>query len=143
VDAPGKLEMLRLIGADHVIDYTREDYTKTGQQYDVILDLAAHRTIFESRRALTSDGIYLMAGGSWTALWQSLLLGPLMSARGKGSVRLLAAVPSGENLVFMTELFEAGKFVPVIDGCYPLSETAAALRRVGEKESRGKVVITP
>ena len=143
VDAPGKLEMLRLIGADHVSDYTREDYTKSGQQYDVILDLAAHRTVFESRRALTTDGIYLMAGGSWTALWQSLLLGPLISTRGKGSVRLLAAAPSRENLVFMTELFEAGKFVPVIDGCFPLRETAAALRRVGQKESRGKVVITP
>ena len=67
VDGPSKLEMLRSIGADHVIDYTREDFTQNGQRYDVILDLAAYRTVFESRRSLTPNGIYLMAGGSWTA----------------------------------------------------------------------------
>lgn len=143
VDGPGKLEMLRTIGADHVIDYTRENFTENGQRYDVILDLAAYRSVFESRRSLTPNGIYLMAGGSWTALLQAALLGPFLSKTGKGRVKLLAAASRSEDLVFMTKLFEAGKVVPVIDRCYPLSEAGEALRRLGEKQSKGKVVITP
>jgi NADPH:quinone reductase-like Zn-dependent oxidoreductase len=143
VDGPGKLEMLRSIGADHVIDYTREDFTRNGQQYDVILDMAAYRAVFESRRSLTPNGIYLMAGGSGTTLLQSAFLGPLMSRTGKGRVTLLLADSSRKDLVYMTELFEAGTVVPVIDGCYPLSQAGEALRRVGEKQSRGKVIITP
>jgi NADPH:quinone reductase-like Zn-dependent oxidoreductase len=143
VDGPGKLEMLRSIGADHVIDYTREDFTRNGQQYDVILDMAAYRAVFESRPSLTPNGIYLMAGGSGTTLLQSAFLGPLMSRTGKGRVTLLLADSSRKDLVYMTELFEAGTVVPVIDGCYPLSQAGEALRRVGEKQSRGKVIITP
>ena len=143
VDGPGKLEMLRSIGADHVIDYTREDFTANGKRYDVILDLAAYRSVFESRRSLTPGGIYLMAGGSGTAMWQSAFLGPFISMSGSGRVMLLLADSSRDDLIVMTRLFEDGKVVPVIDRCYPLSEAAAALRRVGEKQSRGKVVITP
>jgi NADPH:quinone reductase-like Zn-dependent oxidoreductase len=143
VDGPSKLEMLRSIGADHVIDYTREDFTRNGQRYDAILDLAAYRTVFESRRSLTPNGIYLVAGGSGTATWQSAFLGPLISRTGKGRVALLLAGWSREDLTLMTELFDAGKVVPVIDGCYPLSEAGEALRRLGEKRSKGKVIITP
>jgi NADPH:quinone reductase-like Zn-dependent oxidoreductase len=143
VDGPGKLEMLRSLGAGHVIDYTREDFTRNGQRYDVILDMAAHRSIFECRRSLTPDGVYLMAGGSGTAMWQSAFLGPFISRAGPGRVKLLLAVATRECLAFMSELFEAGQVVPVIDGCYPLTRAAEALRRVGEKQSKGKVVITP
>lgn len=143
VDGPSKLEMLRSIGADHVVDYTRADFTRNGQQYDVILDMAAYRTVFESRRSLAPNGIYLMAGGSGTALWQSAFLGPFISMTGNRRVKLLLAAANRADLIFMAELFEAGKVVPVIDRCYPLSEAAEALRRVGEKQSRGKVLITP
>ncbi len=143
VDGPSKLEMLCSIGADHVIDYTQEDFTENGQRYDVILDLAAYRSVFQSRRSLTSGGIYLMAGGSGTATWQSAFLGPLISKFGNGRVAFLLAKESREDLVYMGELFEAGKVVPVIDWCYPLGETAEAIRRLGEKQSRGKVIIAP
>ncbi len=143
VDGPSKLEMLRSIGADHVIDYTQEDFTDNGQRYDVILDLAAYRTVFQSRRSLTPNGIYLMAGGSGTAMWQSAFLGPFISKFGNGRVMFLLANDSRADLLHMVELYEAGKVVPVIDGCYPLSETGEALRRVGDKQSRGKVIITP
>jgi NADPH:quinone reductase-like Zn-dependent oxidoreductase len=143
VDGPSKLEMLRSIGADHVLDYTREDFTKSGERYHAILDLAAHRSIFECRSALTPDGIYLMAGGSWTAMWQSLLLGPLISKFGNGRVALLAADTRREDLELMIELFEAGTVVPVIDTCYPLEEAREALQRVGEKRSLGKVILVP
>ncbi len=142
IDRAHKLEMLRSIGADHVIDYTQEDFTQNGKRYDVILDLAATRTVFESRRSLTSDGIYLMAGGSGTAMWQSLFLGPLISKTGNGRVAFLMAESRRDDLTLMTELFEAGKVVPIIDRCYPLSEAAEALRRIGEKQSKGKVIIT-
>ena len=143
VDGPDKLEMLRSIGADHVIDYTREDFTENGKCYDVILDMAAYRSIFRSRRSLTPDGIYLLAGGSGTATWQSAFLGPLLSRTGNGRVKFLLADSNPENLIFLTELFEAGTVVPVIDSCHPLHEAGEALRLLGEKRSRGKVVITP
>jgi NADPH:quinone reductase-like Zn-dependent oxidoreductase len=142
VDGPVKLDMLRSIGADHVIDYTREDFTRTGQQYDVILDMAAYRSIFESRRSLTPNGIYLMAGGSGTALCQAAFLGPFISRTGRGRVKLLLADAKRDDLAVMTSFFASGQVVPVIDGCFPLGEAAAALRRVGEKQSRGKVVIS-
>ncbi len=143
VDGPGKLEMLRSIGADHVIDYTRQDFTENGRRYDVILDLAAYRSVFRSRRSLAPGGIYLMVGGSGTALWQSVFLGPLVSRIGNRRVAFLLAESSREDLTHMTELFEAGTVVPVIDGCYPLGETGEALRRLGDKHSKGKVIITP
>ncbi len=143
VDGPAKLEMLRSLGADHVIDYTREDFAHNGQRYDVILDLAAYRTVFESRRSLTAGGIYLMAGGSGTATWQSALLGPVISRTGGGRVAFLLAKDSGDDLEHLAGLIEAGEIVPVIDRCYPLGETAEALRRVGEKQSLGKVIINP
>lgn len=143
VDGPSKLEMLRSIGADHVIDYTQENFTENGERYDVILDMAAYRSVFESRRSLTPDGIYLLAGGSGKAMWQSAFLGPVISKTGNGRVKFLLADWSRDDLNRMAEMFEAGTVVPVIDACYPLAETAEALRCVGEKRSKGKVVITP
>ena len=133
--------MLRSIGADHVIDYTQEDYTKSGQRYDLILDVVAHRSIFAYKRALGPEGIFVFVGGSTAAIFQALLLGPLISMTGSKKMRILMYKPN-KDLAFMNELFEAGKVVPVIDGRYTLSEVADALRYLGEGYARGKVVIT-
>ena len=103
-----------------------------GQRYDVILDLAAYRSVFQSRRSLTPDGIYLMAGGSGTATWQSAFLGPFISKTGNGRVVFLLADSSRDDLIHIGELFEAGKVVPDIDACYPLGETGEAIGRLGE-----------
>ena len=143
VDGPTKLEMLRSIGADHVVDYTKEDFNRNGKLYDAILDMAAYRSVFKSRRSLTSSGIYLMGGGSGTALWQSALLGPVISKFGNGRVAFLLADSRREDLIHMGELFEAGKITPVIDRSYPLCDAGQALRRVGEKQGIGKVIIIP
>lgn len=143
VDGPSKQEMMRSLGADYVIDYTREDFTRNGLRYDVILDLAAHRSVFETRRSLTPDGIYLWSGGSGTGLWQSLLLGPLISRTGKGRVKPLLVDARRDDLILMAKLFEEGTVVPVVDRSYPLSQIAEALQRIGEGLSRGKIIITP
>ena len=119
VDGPTKLDMLRLIGADHVIDYTQEDFNRNGERYDAILDMAAYRSVFESRRSLTSTGIYLTGGGSGTATWQSALLGPVISRFGNGRVAFLLAESRRKDLIQMGELFEAGKVTPVIDSELP------------------------
>ena len=141
VDSTRKLDMLRSIGADHVIDYTQEDFTKNGQRYDWILDFAAHHSIFDYKRALSPKGIYIMVGGSSARIFQTIFLGPLISMTGSKKMGILAHKPN-KGLDFMKELFEAGKVVPVIDRRYPLSEVPEALRYFGEGHARGKVVIT-
>ena len=141
VDSTTKLSMMRSIGADHVIDYTQEDFTQNEQQYDLILDLAAHRSIFACRRTLSPRGIYLLAGGAFGPTLQAALLGPLISSIGSKKVVFLLANTNKEDLVHMTELYEAGKVVPVVDRMYPLSEAAEAFRLIGEGRSKGKVVI--
>ena len=142
VDNGLKLDMMRSIGADHVIDYTQNDFTQNGQQYDVILDLAAHRSIFDCRRVLSPDGVYLLAGGAGVPTLQAALLGPLISVTGKQKVVFLLAESNREDLVRMTELHGAGTVVPIVDRAYPLSEAADAFRLIGEGRSKGKVVIT-
>jgi NADPH:quinone reductase-like Zn-dependent oxidoreductase len=143
VDSTGKLDMLRSIGADQVIDYTQEDFTKSGQCYDLILDVAAYRSIFDYKRALSPKGIFVFVGGSTAAIFQALLLGPLISMTGSKKMGVVMWKPNKkEDLVFLKELFEAGKVVPVIDRHYPLSEVAEAFRYLEEGHARGKVVIT-
>lgn len=143
VDGPTKLEMLRNIGADHVIDYTQEDFNRNGQQYDAILDMAAFRNIFKSRRSLAESGIYLMGGGSGTATWQSALLGPVISRFDSRRTEFLFAESRRQDLIDIGNLFEEGKITPVLDRSYPLQEAGDALRRVGEKQGIGKVIIVP
>ena len=133
VDGPTKLDMLRSIGADHVIDYTQEDFNRNGERYDAILDMAAYRSVFRSRRSLTSSGIYLMGGGSGTATWQSALLGPIISKFGRGRVAFLLAESRREDLTDMGELFEAGKVTPIVDRSYPLHDAGEALRPCGRE----------
>jgi NADPH:quinone reductase-like Zn-dependent oxidoreductase len=142
VDNTGKLDFMRSLGADHVIDYTQEDFTKNGKQYDLILDLVAHRSVFAYARALRPNGSYFMVGGSVATIFQILLLGPWMRRTAGKKIRLLAVQPNPQELVFITELYEAGKVVPVIDRRYPLREVPEALRYLGEGLAKGKVVIT-
>jgi len=140
VDSTRKLEMMRSIGADHVIDYTKEDFNKNGQQYDLILDVVGYHSIFDYKRALSQRGMYFMVGGSMALIFQALFLGPLISITGSKKMGILAHKPN-KDLAFMKELFEAGKVKPVIDSRYPLSEVPEAIRYFGEGHAQGKVII--
>jgi NADPH:quinone reductase-like Zn-dependent oxidoreductase len=142
VDNTGKLDFLRSLGADHVIDYTREDFTKNGKQYDLILDVIAHRSVFAYRQALKPDGIYFFVGGSIATLIQVLLLGPWIKRNSGRNIRLLAVPQNSKDLIAITELCETGKVVPIIDRKYSFNEIPEALRYVAEGRARGKVVIT-
>jgi NADPH:quinone reductase-like Zn-dependent oxidoreductase len=135
------LDMVRSIGADHVIDYTKEDFSKNGQQYDLIVATAGYRSIFDYRRALSAQGIYVSTGGSMAQTFQGLLIGPLISITGSKKLGSMLVKPN-KDLAFMKELVEAGKVKSVIDRCYPLSEVAEALRYYAEGHARGKVIIT-
>lgn len=135
------LDLVRSLGADHVIDYTREDFAQNGQRHDLILATAGYRSILDYRRALSPDGIYVMSGGSMAQIYQAMLLGPWLSRTGSKKMTNLAAKPKQEDLVTMKELLEAGRVKPVIDRCYPLREVPEALRYYGKGHARGKVVI--
>jgi len=137
-----KLEMVRSIGADQVIDYTQEDFTQNEQRYDLILAANGYHSLSDYKRALSPKGIYVATGGSMAQIFQAMLLGPWVSMAGSKKMGALSAKPNQKDLVFMKELLEAGKAVPVIDRRYTLSEAADALRYLGEGHARGKVVIT-
>jgi NADPH:quinone reductase-like Zn-dependent oxidoreductase len=136
------VDTARSLGADHVIDYAQEDFTENGQHYDLILAVNGYHPIAHYKRALSPNGIYLMAGGAPAQMFEALLLAPWMSMTGSKKMGVVSAKPKKQDLEFLRELLEAGKVVPVIDRCYPLSETAEALRYLGEGHARGKVVIT-
>ena len=135
------LEMVRSLGADHVIDYTKEDFTQNGQQYDLILATAGYRSLFDYKRALAPGGHYVATGGEMAQIFQPMLLGPLVSSDGRNLTNL-AMKPDTKDLAFIKELIEEGKVTPVIDKSYPLSELPEALKYYGEGRSRGKVVVT-
>lgn len=141
VDNAGKLDFIRSLGADHVVDYTREDFTKSGKQYDLILDLMAYRPVSACQRALRPNGTYFLVGGSVAVIFQILLLGPSVKRRTTKNIRILAVPQDRKDLIAITELIKAGKIVPVIDRRYSLSEVPEALRYVGEGRAKGKVVI--
>ncbi len=143
------LEMARSLGADHVIDYAQADFTKgrrkKRQRYDLILAVSGYHPIFAYRRALRRKGRFVLVGASthlFRALFQAVLLGPVISRMGRKQIGFFVANPTQQDLVFVKELLEAGKVVPVIDRRYPLSETAEAIRYLEEGHARGKVVIT-
>jgi len=136
------LDMARSLGANHVIDYTKEDFTQNGQQYDLILAANGYHSLSDYKRALRPKGIYVMTGGSGAQMFQAILLGPWMSMTGSNKMGALTSKPNQKDLVFMKELLEAGKVKPVIDRRYPLSEVVEAFRYLGEGHARGKVVIT-
>jgi NADPH:quinone reductase-like Zn-dependent oxidoreductase len=136
------VDIVRSIGADHVIDYTQEDFTRNGQRYDLILAVNGYHSISEYKRALHPEGVYVMTGGSSAQMFQAMLLGPVISRTGRQKMGNSAHTPNQKDLVFMKELLEAGKVKPVIDRRYPLRETAEAIRYLEEGHARGKVVIT-
>jgi len=134
------VDTARSIGADHVIDYTQEDFTQRQQRYDLILAANASHSLFDYRRALSPNGIYVWSGGKVNL--QVIFLGPLLSLFGRKKIRFFLAKLNEKDLAFLAELLEAGKVVPVIDRCYPLSDAAAAIRYREEGHARGKVVLT-
>jgi NADPH:quinone reductase-like Zn-dependent oxidoreductase len=136
------LDMARTLGANHVIDYAKEDFTQSGQQYDLIFAVNGYHPISAYRRALTPRGIYVMVGGTITQLFQALLLGPWMSKRDGQQMGALTLKPNHKDMPLLKELLETGKVVPVIDKRYSLGEVTEALRYFGEGHAKGKVVIT-
>jgi NADPH:quinone reductase-like Zn-dependent oxidoreductase len=137
------LDLVRSLGADYVIDYTREDFTKNDQRYDLILAVNGSHPILNYRRALSPQGICVVAGGSLVQVLLALLLGPVISRLGSKKHFFMGMAKSGkEDLLVLKELLEAGKVVSVIDTCYPLSKTAEAIRYLMDDHARGKVVIT-
>jgi NADPH:quinone reductase-like Zn-dependent oxidoreductase len=141
VDHPAKMDFLRSLGADHVIDYTSEDFTKSGTQYDLILDLFANRPAFACQRALKPNGTYFAVGGSVRTLLQILLLGPWIRRTTGKNLHILMVPQNRKDLIAITELCEAGKVIPVIDRRYPLQEVPQAMRYVAEGRAKGKVII--
>jgi NADPH:quinone reductase-like Zn-dependent oxidoreductase len=138
VDHTEKLDMMRTIGADHVIDYTKEDFTKKGQQYDLIFDVKTTRSIFDYKRALCSNGIYATVGGKTSRILQLVFFGSL----GRNNKMYMVGYKANKDNAYLIELFEASKLKPVIDKCFPLEETADAFRYFGEGKFKGKIVVT-
>lgn len=143
VDSAKKLDMLRSIGADHVLDYTLEDYTRTGQQYDLIVDTVANRSISDYKRALCSDGMFVMIGGSRPAIFRAAIIAPLTMRKEskKIGINWWSQPYNKDDMGFLAELFDAGKVVPVIDRRCPLSEVPEALKYLEDGHVIGKVVI--
>lgn len=144
VDKEEKFEMLRSLGADHLIDYTKEDYTRNGLQYDYILDVIAHRSLFDYRRSLKPGGTFAMIGGAMGGglILQMLVLQPLFFGLRNKKLGLMGYKPNRNDLEYLNLFFEEKKVVPVIDRCYPLSEVAEAFRYFGTGDVKGKIVIT-
>jgi len=140
-----KMDMVQGIGADHVIDYTKEDFTRTAQRYDLILDMVGNRSLSQLRQALTPRGTLVLVGGEGGDRWigalsrsmRALVVSPFVSQR----LRPVLGAANTQDLQFLKELIEAGKVTPVIDRAYPLSETRDAMRHLEEGHARGKIVI--
>jgi NADPH:quinone reductase-like Zn-dependent oxidoreductase len=147
VASTGKLELVTSLGADEVIDYTREDFTDGSRRWDVIVDTAGRRPLSQLRRALTPKGTLVIVGGDggghWTGgFFRGMLRAPVMSLFVGQRLRGLNSKVKQEDLLALTELIEAGKVTPVIDRTYPLVEAPDAIRYLAEGHARGKVVIT-
>jgi NADPH:quinone reductase-like Zn-dependent oxidoreductase len=144
VDSTAKLDMVSVLGAAHVIDYTREDVIGNGKRYDLILDVVARRSMSEWRRVLNPAGAYVMLGASTALLLQGAFLGPLisMTSSKKTAVMWWWKPFKQEDVAFLSELIDAGKLTPVIDRRYPLSEVPEALRYLETGAARGKVAIS-
>ncbi|MEH7237973.1 NAD(P)-dependent alcohol dehydrogenase [Bacillus sp. JJ1562] len=141
VDSKKKLDTLKSIGADHVIDYNEEDFTQKGQLYDLILDVVGSRSIFDYKRVLNPKGTYVMVGGSMSLILQLLLLGPMIYKTENKKMAILVHRPNKNDQNFLKELFISGKLVPVIDKRYPLSQVSEAILYLGEGHAKGKVVV--
>ena len=140
VDKSTKLEKMRSLGADHVIDYTKDDFTKSGLCYDLILDVMAAHSLFDGMRVLSRHGRYILLGGASRYISQLMLIGPLLSLFSGKKMSLLIYKPN-QDLDKLIDLVEAGTVTPIIDRIYPLSETADAFRYYGTGHCKGKIVI--
>ena len=130
--------MMRTLGADHVIDYTKEDFTKNGRRYDLIFDVKTTRSPLDYKRALSLNGIYVTVGGNTSRTLQLLLFRRLFR-----KVKMyMVGYKANKDLNYLVELFETGKVKPVIDKCYPLEKTADAFRYFGEGRFKGKIVVS-
>lgn len=136
------IERVRALGADHVVDYTKADFTRSGQRYDLVLGVSAHHSIFEYRRVLTQHGIYVAVGGGPGRIVEALILGSILSQLGQKKMTFFIAKIHQKDLAFLSQLMETGRVAPVIDRRYPLSDAAEALRYLAEGHAQGKVVIT-
>jgi len=141
VDTGDKLKMMKAIGFDHIIDYKKEDFTKNGQRYDLILDCKTNRSTFAYARSLKPNGTYVTVGGTLIRLFQALCLRPWISLVSKKNIRIVALKPN-KDLSYVNELFEANKIKCIIDGPYPLSEVPKVIQYFGEGKHTGKVVIS-
>jgi NADPH:quinone reductase-like Zn-dependent oxidoreductase len=142
VSSTRHLDTMRSIGADHVIDYTQEDFSQNGQQYDLILAVNGDVSISNYRRALTPTGTYVMSGGSNRQLMQAMLQGTWISRTSTQKMSSLRATPNRQDLAFLSGLLQSGKIVPVIDRCFPLNEGIEAVRYLEAGHAKGKVVIS-
>jgi 2-desacetyl-2-hydroxyethyl bacteriochlorophyllide A dehydrogenase len=140
VCSPNNVELARSLGADQVIDYTKEDFAANGKQYDLVLAVNGNRSLSTYKRAMAPRGIYVMIGGALTQVFKSLLFGPFLSINGK-KMRALAAKPSSTDLELIIKLVEEGKIKPIIDKRYPLAETGEAMQYLSKGHARGKVII--
>ncbi len=136
------VDVARSIGADHVVDYGREDFTRSGRRYDLIFGANAHHSTLDYRRALGPKGIYVMAGGGGPQILQAMLLGPLLSRFGNRKFRMVGARVHKADLDFLKDLLADGKLAPAIERRYPLRDAAEGFRYLEEGHARGKVVIT-
>lgn len=141
VDRAGKREMLLTLGADHVLDYAKEDFTANGRQYDLILDVVGTRSVFAVKRALKKGGTYVMVGGLMPRLLQTLLAAPLIRRFEKKKMTILVHKPNHEDQSVWKSLAEEGRVAPVIDRLYGLNDAPEALRYFGEGEFKGKIVV--
>ena len=135
-------ELVLSVGANSVIDYTKEDFAKNGQQYDLIFAANGHRPINDYIQSLTPTGTYVVAGGSMSQLFQAIALGPFKSKKGGKTIRTFTAKPKQADLQFMAGLIEAGTVVPVIDRSYPIEKAADAIRYLEEGHAKGKIIVT-
>ena len=143
VCSAGKMDMVRSIGADHVIDYKQEDFTANGKQYDLVLAVDGYHPISHYKRALSPTGKYVMVGGAGAQFYQAMFLGPLMSKKGGKELGNILIKPNQQDLLFLKGLVEQGKITPVIDRTFSLEEVPEAIAYLEAGRARGKVVVTP
>jgi NADPH:quinone reductase-like Zn-dependent oxidoreductase len=143
VDSAQKLDLLRSIGADHVIDYKQEDFAKSGQTYDVILDTVARRSLRQCKRVLNPDGLYVMVGGSRRAIFEAVTVGPLISRNDSRhlGLNLWGREYNGEDMSYLEQLFDEGHVVPIIDRSFSLSEVSEGLRYLEDGLALGKLTV--
>ncbi|WP_047983378.1 NAD(P)-dependent alcohol dehydrogenase [Ornithinibacillus californiensis] len=141
VDHTEKLDFLQSIGADHVVDYTQEDFTNTGQKYDLILDVVGNRSPFDYKRALNRNGTYVMIGGSLTRILQTLLVGSWLSRHGK-QMSILIHKPNQDDQHTIQKLVEDGQVKPMIERCFSLDALPQALQHLGEGKAKGKIIVS-